>query len=73
MLLVAPLAYVALAGAAFGPGSAPLGTAGLPGQQTQPVEVAKASLSYSGVDPIITGLGQSPVRKRPASLAPTAP
>ena len=54
MLLVAPLAYIGLAGAAFGPGSAPLGTAGLPGQ-SQPVEVAKASLSYNGVDPIITG------------------
>ncbi|WP_297108168.1 cell wall hydrolase [uncultured Devosia sp.] len=54
MTLLAPLAYVGLAGAAFGPGSAPLGTAGLPGQP-QPVEIAQASLSYSGVDPIITG------------------
>lgn len=54
MALLAPLAYVGLAGAAFGPGSAPLGTAGLPGQP-QPVEIAQASLSYSGVDPIITG------------------
>lgn len=54
LLLVAPLVYIGLAGAAFGPGSAPLGSAGLPGQP-QPVEVAKASLSYNGVDPIITG------------------
>jgi spore germination cell wall hydrolase CwlJ-like protein len=54
MLLVAPLAYVGLAGAAFGPGSAPLGNAGLPGQ-AEPVAVAQASLSYNGVDPIITG------------------
>lgn len=54
ILLVAPVAYIGLAGAAFGPGSAPLGTAGLPGH-TQPIEIAQASLSYSGVDPIITG------------------
>lgn len=55
MAIVAPLAYVGLAGAAFGPGSAPLGTMGLPGSQVQPVAIAQASLSYSGIDPVITG------------------
>jgi hypothetical protein len=54
-LLLAPLAYIGLAGAALGPGSAPLGNAGLPGKAPQPVAVAHASLTYSGVDPIITG------------------
>lgn len=54
MAIMAPLAYVCLAGAAFGPGSAPLDMAGLPGHD-QPVAIAQASLSYSGVDPIITG------------------
>lgn len=54
MAIVAPMAYVGLAGAAFGPGSAPLGIAGLPGQ-SEPVAIVQASLSYSGVDPIITG------------------
>ncbi len=54
MTIMAPLAYIGLAGAAFGPGSAPLGTAGLPGQ-THEIAIAQASLSYSGVDPFITG------------------
>ena len=54
MAMVAPLAYLGFAGAAFGPGSAPLGLAGLPGQE-QPVAIAQASLSFSGVDPVITG------------------
>ena len=56
MALVAPAAYICLAGAAVGPGSAPLGDAGLPNQdQAVAVAVAKASLTYSGVDPVITG------------------
>jgi spore germination cell wall hydrolase CwlJ-like protein len=56
MAFVAPVAYICLAGAAVGPGSAPLGDAGLPNQDhTVAVAVAKASLSYSGVDPVITG------------------
>ena len=54
MAVVTPLAYIGLAGAAFGPGSAPLGLAGLPGQ-SEPVAIAQASLTYSGIDPVITG------------------
>lgn len=54
MAVVAPLAYIGLAGAALGPGSAPLGIAGLPAQD-EPAAVALASLTYSGVDPVITG------------------
>lgn len=54
MTIVAPLAYIGLSGAAFGPGAEPLGSAGLPGQ-AQPVAIATASLGASGVDPIITG------------------
>lgn len=54
MTIIAPLAYIGLSGGAFGPGSAPLGSAGLPGQ-IQPVAIAQASLSFSGVDPVITG------------------
>ncbi|SMQ60022.1 Cell Wall Hydrolase [Devosia lucknowensis] len=54
MAVVTPLAYIGLAGAALGPGSAPLGGAGLPGEDS-PIAIAQASLSYSGVDPIITG------------------
>ena len=54
MAVAAPLAYFCLAGAALGPGSAALGTAGLPGHDQAPV-IAQASLTYSGVDPVITG------------------
>lgn len=54
MGMLASIAYVCLTGGAIGPGSAPLGTAGLPGHLAAPV-VSQASLSYSGVDPIITG------------------
>jgi len=54
MTIIAPLAYIGLVGGAFGPGSAPLGAAGLPGQP-QPVSIAQASLSASGIDPVITG------------------
>nr|WP_297580444.1 cell wall hydrolase [Devosia sp.] len=45
--VLASIAYVGLANSAFGPSSDGIGDMGLP--------VAKASLSYSGVDPIITG------------------
>ncbi|ODT69521.1 MAG: hypothetical protein ABS75_16560 [Pelagibacterium sp. SCN 63-23] len=47
---VASLAYLGLAGGAFGPASEPLGESGRPA-----AAVALASLTYSGVDPIITG------------------
>lgn len=50
MGVVASLAYLGLAGGAFGPPSETPGDLGLP-----EIEVAKASLSYSGTDPIITG------------------
>lgn len=46
----ASLAYLGLVGGAFGPASEALGDLGLP-----EVTIAKASLSYSGADPIITG------------------
>jgi spore germination cell wall hydrolase CwlJ-like protein len=49
--LVVPLAYVSFAGGAFGPASE---TSGEPGRVAD-VEVARASLNYSGVDPVITG------------------
>jgi len=47
---IAGLSYAGLAGGAFGPASGPLGEHGLP----QP-EVAQASLSFAGADPVITG------------------
>ena len=53
MTIIAPLTYIGLSGGAFGPGSAPLGSAGLPGQ-VQPVAIAQASLSFSGV---VSGAG----------------
>ena len=56
MTIIAPLAYIGLSGGAFGPGSAPLGSAGLPGQ-AQPVAIARASLSFSGVGPGFAGGG----------------
>lgn len=52
--VVSPLAFFGLAGAAIGPGSAPLGSVGLPGHP-EPAAIAEASLSYAGVDPVITG------------------
>jgi len=48
--MVASLTYAGLVGAAFGPASEPLGLAGKPAD-----DVALASLTYSGVDPVITG------------------
>jgi hypothetical protein len=54
MALVVPIAYLGLAGGAFGPGSALLGQAGLP-EQGEPIAVVQASLTYSGIDPVITG------------------
>ncbi|ODT83348.1 MAG: hypothetical protein ABS76_02990 [Pelagibacterium sp. SCN 64-44] len=53
MGVVASLAYLGLANGAFGPSSGPLGEYGRPGQPAP--ELALASLTYSGVDPIITG------------------
>ncbi|MBJ3784943.1 cell wall hydrolase [Devosia sediminis] len=56
MAFVAPVAYICLAGSAVGPASFDLGDAGLPNQdQAVAIAVAKASLTYSGVDPVITG------------------
>jgi len=53
MGVVASLAYMGLATGAFGPGSGPLGEYGVPGQDAP--EFSRASLTFSGVDPIITG------------------
>ncbi|WP_084619856.1 cell wall hydrolase [Devosia chinhatensis] len=50
---VASLAYLGLATGAFGPGSGPLGEYGVPGQPAP--DLALASLTFSGVDPVITG------------------
>ena len=47
--VVASLAYAGLAGGAFGP------SADLPQTQTAKPNLALASLSYSGADPVITG------------------
>ena len=49
-LSVTGLSYAGLAGAAFGPAAEPLGQEGLPAPK-----LAEASLSFAGVDPIITG------------------
>lgn len=54
LAVVTPLAFFGFAGAAFGPGSAPLGIAGMPGHD-EPIAIAQASLTFSGVDPVITG------------------
>ncbi len=51
--VVASLAYIGLANGAFGPDSGPLGDYGLPGQPAP--ELSLASLTASGVDPIVTG------------------
>ncbi len=51
--VVASLAYIGLANGAFGPGSGPLGDYGVPGQPAP--EFSLASLTASGVDPVITG------------------
>ncbi|WIY53524.1 cell wall hydrolase [Devosia sp. YIM 151766] len=53
MGVVASLAYLGLANGAFGPASGPLGDFGVPGREAP--ELSLASLTYSGVDPIITG------------------
>lgn len=53
MGVVASLAYLGLANGAFGPASGPLGDYGMPGEPAP--QTALASLTYSGVDPIITG------------------
>lgn len=53
MGVVASLAYMGLANGAFGPASGPLGDYGVPGQPAP--EFSLASLTYSGVDPVITG------------------
>lgn len=50
---VVSLAYLALAGTAFGPAGDAI-TTSLPGGMLQP-QVAKASLNFSGADPVITG------------------
>src|SRR5690606_32100028 len=49
-LSVTGVSYAGLAGAAFGPAAEPLGQEGLPAPK-----LAEASLSFAGVDPIITG------------------
>lgn len=51
--VVASLAYMGLANGAFGPASGPLGEYGVPGQGEP--QFSLASLTYSGVDPVITG------------------
>ncbi len=51
--VVASLAYIGLANGAFGPGSGPLGDYGLPGNPAP--QFSLASLTASGVDPVITG------------------
>src|SRR5690606_8541215 len=51
---VASLAYLALAGGAFGPSSDLAANAGVSQRESAP-STATASLSFYGVDPIITG------------------